>query len=132
MPLQLAVLLFQLTTSLTLLTTTLQTTQAEAQVMTPIDMIQLHAAEFGANAKDMVRVMECESQGNANAVNYNDAKITGYPSYGIFQFQPNTYKAWSKEIGETRDIMNVDAQIRVAAYGFSKGRQKAWSCWTKK
>lgn len=46
-----------------------------------------------AEAKTELRnnIMTCESKGNPNAVNYEDAKITGYPSYGLFQFQPLTF-----------------------------------------
>lgn len=91
----------------------------------------MHASAYGADPKQLTRVMMCESGGKPEAMNYRDAKITGHPSHGLFQFQPATYKAWAKEIGETRDIMDVDAQIRVAAYAFSKGRQKHWGCWKK-
>jgi hypothetical protein len=34
----------------------------------------------------------CESRGNRDAVNYDDAKITGYESRGAFQYQPQTFQ----------------------------------------
>mgnify|MGYP001590536967 CR=1 FL=1 len=36
-------------------------------------------------------IMQCESKGNPNAINENDKKITGYSSYGLYQFQPPTF-----------------------------------------
>ena len=36
-------------------------------------------------------IMTCESKNNPAAINYEDAKITGYPSFGLFQFQPLTF-----------------------------------------
>ena len=36
-------------------------------------------------------IMWCESQDRADAINWNDAKITGSPSRGLYQFQPRTF-----------------------------------------
>ena len=38
-------------------------------------------------------IMECESGKKFNpfAINWDDAKITGYPSKGLYQFQPLTF-----------------------------------------
>lgn len=36
-------------------------------------------------------IMICESRGNPLAVNENDKKITGYASFGLYQFQPPTF-----------------------------------------
>ena len=36
-------------------------------------------------------IMMCESSGDIYARNDADAKITGYSSFGIFQFQPKTF-----------------------------------------
>lgn len=36
-------------------------------------------------------IMWCESQDNPAAINHLDSKITGYSSYGLYQFQPLTF-----------------------------------------
>lgn len=41
-------------------------------------------------------IMTCESGGNPAAINENDKKITGYSSYGLFQFQFFTWFKYAK------------------------------------
>jgi hypothetical protein len=48
-----------------------------------------HAQELNIDLAN--KIMMCESRGNPLAVNYQDAKITGYASKGLFQFQPRTF-----------------------------------------
>jgi hypothetical protein len=105
--------------------------EPEKPVLTIEERIRLEAKKNNVDADSMIRVMNCESSGNPNAINHGDAEITGKPSYGLFQFQPGTFYGWAKIIGETGDIMDVDAQIRVAAWAFSEGLQYHWSCWNK-
>jgi len=92
------------------------------------EYINKYAEEYGVSSSSMWRVMMCESSGNKDAINLRDPNGG---SKGLFQFQPQTYKLWAEEIGETRDIWDAEAQIKVTAYAFSKGRQSAWSCWKK-
>lgn len=51
--------------------------------------IEVNAQELNVKLAD--KVMMCESGGNVYARNDNDKKITGYSSFGLFQFQPSTF-----------------------------------------
>lgn len=59
--------------------------------------LQLNELEKSSKPKEPVwlpvanYIMACESGGNPNAVNYKDAEITGYVSYGLYQFQFPTW-----------------------------------------
>jgi len=46
--------------------------------------------------ENALAIMDCESGGNQGAVNYNDAKITGYPSYGLFQINGPDNWEWDE------------------------------------
>ena len=59
-------------------------------------------------------LMKQESGGNPKAENWNDAKITGYPSLGCYQFQPPTWKKYTKLYGITGDIYDCKLQRAVA------------------
>lgn len=107
------------------------TDEPEQPPLTIEDRIRLAANQYEVDPEQMIKVMMCESGGNPSAINHGDAEITGKPSYGLFQFQPTTYRLWAAEIGEVRDIMDIDGQIRVTAYAFSKDRQWHWSCFNK-
>lgn len=56
---------------------------------------------------------QCESGGKLTAINYKDAKITGYPSYGKYQYQPKTFLSAGKRYGffpptyTLEDVMKV-------------------------
>lgn len=92
---------------------------------TPLQLIYQWANTYQVSASDMITVMNCESGGNPKAYNGNDPNGG---SFGLFQYQIGTFKGWAKELGEERDIWDVEAQIRLTAYAFSKGRQFHWTC----
>lgn len=51
----------------------------------------------------------CESRGIPSAINPND--LDGTPSYGAFQFKPDTFDAFTDEYNlPERDLMDADAQ----------------------
>jgi len=52
-------------------------------------------AKFGVNGERALAIAICESGLNPNAVNWNDAKITGMPSNGIFQINSIQNWAWN-------------------------------------
>lgn len=54
------------------------------------------------------RLEMCESTGNPNAINPNDLDNT--PSYGLLQFKPSTFAAFSKAYGIKGELMDPDAQ----------------------
>ena len=66
--------------------------------------------------ENAMAIMACESKGNPNAVNHGDAKITGYPSCGLFQINGPTNWDWDNP--ET----NVD---RAVTMFYTRG----WTPW---
>ena len=59
---------------------------------------QLQIVEYKeAQERIIVAIMECESKGNPNAINRDDAKITGYPSIGLYQFQWKTWQVFAEK-----------------------------------
>ena len=88
-------------------------------------LIDKWATNYGVSSSTMNRLMKCESGGNPQALNPTDPNGG---SKGLFQYQTNTFNLWAKEIGETRDIWDAEAQIRLTAYALSQNRQSHWSC----
>lgn len=41
--------------------------------------------------KELYAMADCESDFTPTAIGHGDAAITGYPSYGLFQYQPKTF-----------------------------------------
>jgi hypothetical protein len=59
-----------------------------------------------------IRALEwCESNGRAEAINPNDLDNT--PSYGAFQFKPETFVGFNKKYGLTGELMDREAQYRI-------------------
>jgi hypothetical protein len=79
-------------------------------------IIRAAAAKWGADPNQLIRVAMCESHLNPNS--YNPA---GY--YGLFQFNPNTFKAH----GGT-NIWDATDQANVAAHMFAQGLSGEWGC----
>lgn len=83
-------------------------------------------------------IASCESGIDPAAVNYGDAKITGYPSYGLLSFQPGTFRSAVKKYnlmpGSTNAqidaaIMNPVIQIEAAKLMIEDGQGHQWSCY---
>lgn len=47
------------------------------------------------DADIMIRIFTCESNLNPDAVNYKDAEITGFPSWGIAQLNRPKFDGWN-------------------------------------
>lgn len=77
---------------------------------------------FGANSDMALRIVACESSFNPKATNWNDAKITGMPSQGLFQINAPYNER----------LFEVDYNIQVAYEMFQKRYWQPWSCYTKK
>ena len=83
---------------------------------------------------------KCEDVGlDPEATNYEDAKITGYPSYGILQFQPKTFldnvKRYNALPGATDKqilaaVKDPYLQIFIARRMISAGEGHQWSCYS--
>ena len=80
---------------------------------------------------------QAESRGNHNAVNYNDAKITGYASEGCMQFQPATFRSVFTNYNilphtEPNEIMNFyrDCEMqKIAARAILINEKFGWMHW---
>lgn len=93
----------------------------------PIDsdyfsQIKYWCSFYGCNPNTLHRVMMCESGGNPRAYNRSGAT-------GIFQFLNSTFRSYAPKAGITSpDLWNPKHQIQTAAFMFSTGQAKQWSC----
>ena len=102
--------------------------QVEYTVDTAPLILEAFAVKYGIESKSFIEVAKCES--GVVATTWNKADPHG-GSKGVFQFQPDTFKKWSKEASLINaDVWNPYDNIETAAYMFSKKQQKQWSCWS--
>lgn len=80
-------------------TSTIANIIATSTKITHQQEVWLHALEW------------CESHGNPKAINKVDRD--GTPSYGAWQFKPQTFATLSKKYGVVGDIMDEEAQRQV-------------------
>lgn len=87
----------------------------------------------------LYELASCEGQLNPMARNDGDAKITGYPSLGLLQFQPKTFlngvKAYNAFPGATDEeilaaIHDPFLQIYVARHMIADGEGRQWTCFS--
>lgn len=83
------------------------------------DLIQKASEKYGADQNWMQRVMFCESRGNSNAYNARSG------ASGLYQFLPST---WRTTPYGSQSIWDAEAQVNAAAWMYSKGRAREWSC----
>ena len=70
------------------------------------------------DAKTALRIFNCESGLNPKAINWNDARITGYPSWGIAQLNRPKFDGWDNW------KINLDSAFELyQARGF-----EPWTC----
>ncbi len=74
------------------------------------------ASKYGADSDQLMRVMACESGGNALAYNPSGAS-------GLFQFMPSTYSG-----NGGKNIWDGYEQIEIAAKMFANGQARQWVC----
>ncbi len=99
------------------------TTQSTAT--DPETLLTLAGMEFGVDPKWLLRVAMCESKLDVNAIG------DGGMSLGLMQMQAHTFVGYSRLSGlgyTLADLTDPEAQSRLAAWAFSTGRAKAWSC----
>jgi Transglycosylase SLT domain len=85
------------------------------------ELIDYYCDQYGCNPVQLKRVMRCESTNNPNA--RNGIHI------GLFQFNPNTFKAYAAKAGIVNpDIWDAEDQIQTASYMFANGQARQWSC----
>jgi hypothetical protein len=77
--------------------------------------------KYDWNDNTAILIAECESGFNPEATNWNDAKITGYPSLGVFQLNRpynKTYFDWKYNIQEAYAL-------------YLKRGFQPWSCYSQ-
>jgi len=81
------------------------------------------AANWGVDPNTMLRIMSCESHGNATSV--SSFVVNGEHPTGLFQFLPST---WRANGGTDSNILDGAAQIEIAAKKMAREGTKAWQC----
>ncbi len=81
------------------------------------------ASANGIDPNMMLRIMECESNGNAADV--SSFVVDGQHPTGLFQFLPST---WAADGGTPSNIMDGSAQIQIAAKVMATQGTGAWAC----
>ncbi len=71
----------------------------------------------------MLRIMTCESHGNASVV--SNFVINGEHPTGLFQFLPAT---WRANGGTDDNILDGSIQVKIAAKKMAKDGTSAWQC----
>ncbi len=84
-----------------------------------VDIIYAAADRYGQPREDMLRVAQCESALDPNAVNpYSGTS-------GLFQFMPST---WQTTPYADQNIFDATANANAAAWMWSVGRRGEWAC----
>lgn len=92
------------------------------QAQTLEQKIQVACEYFGCNSGQLIRVMDCESEGK------NIPNKSGVHS-GIFQYTRRTWADFTQKAGiPNADIWSTDAQIYTTAWAFSNGQSYHWTC----
>ena len=81
------------------------------------------AATNSIDPNMMLRIMSCESHGNANSVNV--ATVHGEHATGLFQFLPSTWRAAG---GTDNNIFDGSTQVNLTAKYMAKYGTSAWAC----
>jgi len=86
-------------------------------------LVEAAAAQWGLDPNMMLRIMACESHGNALSV--SSFTIGGEHPTGLFQFLPST---WRSAGGTNDNIFDGAIQIQLAARKMAREGTSAWQC----
>jgi uncharacterized protein YabE (DUF348 family) len=86
-------------------------------------LVEAAAAKYGLDPNTMMRIMNCESHGNATTV--STFVINGEHPTGLFQFLPAT---WISAGGTADNILDGAMQIELAAKKMAREGTSAWQC----
>jgi uncharacterized protein YabE (DUF348 family) len=86
-------------------------------------MVEAAAAQWGVDPNMMLRIMTCESHGNASSVSH--FIVNGEHPTGLFQFLPST---WRSNGGNDDNILDGTVQVQIAAKKMANEGTKAWQC----
>lgn len=97
------------------------------------EKIDIACSHFGCNSNLVKFVAKCES-------NYRMVWNPSGRNYGIFQYAPTTFDAYSYSAFSTMmenpdrskiSMYSVDHQVLTTAWAFANGKQRAWECYFK-
>lgn len=86
-------------------------------------MVEAAAIAWGLDPNTMLRIMNCESHGNASSV--STFIVNGEHPTGLFQFLPST---WRSAGGTNDNILDGTVQIQLAARKMAREGTGAWQC----
>ncbi|HSX01892.1 MAG TPA: ubiquitin-like domain-containing protein [Candidatus Saccharimonadia bacterium] len=86
-------------------------------------MVEAAAAQWSLDPNMMLRIMSCESHGNATSV--SQFIINGEHPTGLFQYLPST---WRSSGGTNDNIFDGAAQITITARKMATQGTRAWQC----
>lgn len=106
--------------------------QANSSISANKELVIKWANHYGVSADLLVRIVDCESGFNANAVNKR-AVIVGGKNYGhakgLFQFIDSTWVGFSVLAGRGgASVFDADANAQVGAWAFANGKSGHWQC----
>jgi resuscitation-promoting factor RpfB len=85
--------------------------------------VEAAAAAWGLDPNMMLRIMTCESHGNASSV--SSFTIGGEHPTGLFQYLPST---WRSSGGTDANIFDGSVQIQITAKKMATQGTSAWQC----
>lgn len=86
-------------------------------------MVVAAATAWGLDPNTMLRIMNCESHGNASSI--STFIVNGEHPTGLFQFLPST---WRSAGGTNNNILDGALQIQLAAKKMAHEGTSAWQC----
>lgn len=86
-------------------------------------LVEAAASANGLDPNMMLRIMTCESHGNASSV--SSFIVNGEHPTGLFQFLPST---WRSAGGTDNNILDGAVQVQLAAKKMAREGTNAWQC----
>jgi resuscitation-promoting factor RpfB len=86
-------------------------------------LVEAAAAQWGMDPNTMLRIMTCESRGNASSI--SSFTINGEHPMGLFQYLPST---WRSAGGTDDNILDGATQIQLTAKKMALYGTKPWQC----
>lgn len=86
-------------------------------------MVVAAAAEWNYDPNTMMRIMACESRGNASSI--SNFIVNGQHPMGLFQYLPSTWRAAG---GNDANILDGEAQIKITARKMALYGTGPWEC----
>ena len=102
------------------------------QVVAPVQASVTESWREELKGTKLYELAECESGINPLAVNPRDTN--GLPSRGLFQYQSETWVAWTTQIDKEKkwNIWSAEDQIIVTKWAMKKGLSTHWPTCSKK